>query len=286
MTRKAVINFEPVVQWVGGKGQLLDRLLPLVPARFGAYHEPFFGGGALFFTLAENGQLFNGATLNDKNSDLINVYQVVRERPEALIAELVLLSHGFTDDELVNEQYYKAARRLHNSKTLVDPLQRAAVFMFLNRMCFNGLWRVNRKGEFNVGYRKDCNRDIVRADQLRKASKLLTNTAFMSVDFINTLAPIRSGDFVYFDPPYQPVSETANFTAYIGDFDESHQLQLAQECFQLHQRDVYVMVSNAYHPYVLSLYPGWRHTIVDAKRSINSDGAKRGNVKELIITNY
>lgn len=284
-------SYEPVVQWVGGKAQLLDTIIPMLPSSFGNYHEPFFGGGALFLELASTGALgrqCQGATyLNDINHKLMNVYDVVARKPEALIAELKVL------DRYKDQEWYTAVRELFNTgkdergQPLSD-VWSAALFMYLNRMCFNGLYRVNSKGEFNVNFRKDPNRDIVREEALRKAHAYLRNAHLSSVSFEEALRNVAPGDFVFLDPPYVPISATAKHTSYFGEFGPAEQIRLMEECRRLSRLGAFVMTTNAEHDWVKRAYSGWYMRTAPARRSVNSDPSARGLgvVNDLIITNY
>ena len=265
------------IKWVGGKNQLLADLEGHLPNTFRTYFEPMFGGGALFFRLHQRRLLLN-AVLSDTNEELMAAYTVIRDDVEGLIKTLLTLP--FSD---MSRNRYEEIRAL----TYKDPMWVAARFIYLNRLGFNGLYRVNRKGEFNVPYGTYTNPTVCYPDRLRTASVALKGALLSSVSFDDIVVTIASGDFVYFDPPYFPVSETAKFTSYTrGGFGDADQIQLAKVAHELKQRGVHVMLSNSDVPEVRSLYKGFHFHPIMARRSVNSVGSKRGRVPELIITSY
>ena len=270
------VECRPFIKWAGGKTQLLPNLLKRIPTSFNRYLEPFVGGGALFFALKPK-----SAYLADCNTELINCYQAVRDDVQGLIKEL-------KDYHYDKDQYY-AVRELdrHESFSALSQIKRAARLIYLNKTCFNGLYRVNSKGYFNVPYGSHRNPTILDANNLLQCSKALAPTILKSGPFEEILEVAQEGDFVYFDPPYAPISDTADFTAYAqGGFDDSAQELLLLVCLQLHQRGVKWMVSNSNAPIIQELYRGFRIESVPASRSINSRADKRGPVLELIIRNY
>lgn len=271
---------KPIVKWAGGKSKLLHELLAHVPSpRVRIYVEPFAGGAALFFALARAGR-FERAVLTDRNEELVACYRAVRDDVEALIDALA----GYTHDE---ERYY--AERDRDTRGLSD-VERAARFIFLNRTCFNGLWRVNSKGKFNVPFGRYKNPRIRDPEGLRAASRALAGAAVEVADFATTvkeLAVLDERDFVYFDPPYLPVSETADFTAYAsGGFGQAEQERLVDTLGWLRERKVRAMLSNADTKRSRALYAGFRRTTVTMPRSINSDPTKRGDARELLVFNF
>ena len=271
---------EPVLKWAGGKRQLLPEITARFPASYDRYHEPFFGGGAVFFHLEPD-----GATINDVNERLVTFYEVVRDDPEALIE--ANRTHEHSDD------YYYDARdefnELHRveGKTGERAVREASLLLYLNRTGFNGLYRENADGEFNVPVGRYANPDWVQADRIRAASEALRNTAVHNGDFEYVLDEAAAGDLVYFDPPYQPVSTTANFNDYHADgFDRDDQRRLRDLAAALDENGVYVVLSNS--PPVAELYEdlsSFEVDVVDATRAINSDGDERGEVAEVLITN-
>lgn len=267
----------PFVKWVGGKRSIVQELVKRLPKPFNSYWEPFIGGGALFFEVQP--RLTNGAHLSDSNLDLVLTYQAVKRDPEKLIA--LLQDHAKLHGETY---YYKVREQFH----LQDPIQIAARFIYLNKTCFNGLYRVNKKGEFNVPIGSYVNPAIVDADNIRACHKALQGATIEYKDYL-TIEP-KAGDFVYCDPPYHPVGVTANFTSYTKlDFGEREQAQLRDFALRLGKQGVKVMVSNSDTPLIRDLYrtgKGFRLRQVQAPRMVNCKGDGRGDVNELIITTY
>jgi len=262
----------PPIKWVGGKGQLIPQFEPLFPRRFGGYHEPFFGGGAVFFRL-----LPERAVLIDKNPELINFYLVLRDRLDDLIAHA--RRHR-------NEAgYYYEIRGMDPDR--MDPVARASRFLYLNRTAFNGLWRVNRRGKHNVPFGRYKNPKIADEESLRAAAEALKRAEILLDDFGRVLDFARPGDFVYLDPPYHPVSETARFTRYTAeDFGPEDQARLAGVFRELDRRGCLVMLSNSDTEFIRGLYRGYDVRTVRARRAINSKAERRGPVSELVIRNY
>ena len=263
----------PFVKWAGGKGQLLTALDWLLPPRFSAYHEPFLGGGAVFFHLRPS-----AAYLSDQNEELINTYRIVRDQVEEL-----LISLGKHKNE---RDYYYSIRALDPQD--LDRVERASRFIYLNKTCYNGLYRVNKQGRFNVPFGKYKNPRYADADNLRAASAALQHARVLEVaDFSQTLKRAGAGDFIYFDPPYVPVSETARFTSYTADsFGLRDQIRLHHVFTQLDQMGCYVMLSNSDTPTIRELYRGFRCETVKAHRFINSNKHRRGHVTEVVVVNY
>jgi DNA adenine methylase len=264
----------PFLKWAGGKRQLLPELLARLPGSFRRYHEPFLGGGALFFALAERGhEGARGAVLSDVNPELVNAYQVVRDRVETLIT----LLGAFRNEE----EFYYEVREQDPSR--LDPVQRAARLIYLNKTCFNGLFRENRHGRFNVPFGRYRQPLICAPNELRAASKALRGASIERRPFEAALELASPGDFVYCDPPYAPISRTASFTGYTGGgFDETAQRRLADRVRALGDAGVHVLVSNSWVPLTQSLYDGLRVEKVLASRAINSRGDRRGKVPELL----
>lgn len=265
----------PFVKWAGGKRQLLHELLGRLPQRFHHYHEPFVGGGALFFALSEQGHFAQKkARLSDINAELINTYQIVRDRVETLI--LVL-------SQFQNEESFYYEVRAQDPQTL-EPVQRAARMIYLNRTCFNGLFRENRQGRFNVPFGHYRAPQFLRPQDLRAASRALRGISIERTSFEEILSLAQPGDFVYCDPPYAPVSSTASFTSYsAGGFDTAAQTRLANLVRELGNRGVSVLLSNSAVPLTRKLYEGLYIEHVYASRAINSCGDRRGKVPELLV---
>ena len=273
----------PLLKWVGGKRQLLPELSKYIPATFGRYHEPFLGGGALFFALAADKRLGDGASLSDANLELVNVYQRVRDDVSSVVEHLKEMEPRQDKDT------YLAVRQSFNEHSLGECSQswRAAQFIYLNKVGFNGLHRVNASGKFNVPHGKRSAPVVFDAENLRACSAALQCADVTPGDFFERLARAAPGDLVYCDPPYAPVSDTANFTGYTaGGFGPSQQKTLRDLARDLSKRGVNVILSNADVPSIRELYalPCFELHAVQAKRAINCDAGKRGAVGELIIT--
>lgn len=271
----------PIVKWVGGKRQLLEEINSLIPSSFGTYFEPFFGGGAVLFDLQPK-----RAVINDINKELINTYNVVKNNVSELIEEL--------EKHENNADYFYKLRDIDRQdlfKQYTD-IQRASRFIYLNKTCYNGLYRVNSLGYFNspFGYYKNPN--IVNAPTLKAVNQYLNNNnvELLSEDFEKVLLLAKKNDFVYLDPPYDPVSETSNFTGYNeSGFNKDSQIRLKNLCDMLDKKGVKFLLSNSATEFIIALYsqnPNYTIKIVDAKRHINCKSDKRGSVKEVLIYNY
>lgn len=289
----------PVLKWAGSKLRLIKQMedfLPSVHLKY--YEEPFVGGGALLFWMLNNrGGFFEHIVANDHNSDLIGMYQSIQNSVEPLIGELEELQQGIRTARDPYD-FYLTRREEYNSSTCTEQVRRAALLVFLNRTCFNGLYRVNQKGHFNVPFGKRPFAMIYNADLLRKDSEVLKRVIFTCGDYKDALAPVEFQDqaFYYFDPPYRPLSHTSNFSRYTKDlFGEEKQIELALHCQQLDRLGANVMVSNSdtsetnpdddfYERY----FPRTRfnHHRVYAPRLVNANPYKRGPIPEILIENY
>lgn len=274
---------KPFLKWAGGKSQLLDQLTDLFPKSFSRYCEPFAGSAAVYwhiFSLREKGKLnFTSARITDSNAELINTYRIVRDDVKALIE--LLLAHRKNH----NKEYYYQIRSLRPSR-LTD-IERAARFIYLNKTCFNGLYRVNRSGQFNVPMGSYKDPSIFDIEELVTASQALQEVELATCDFHDTLNWAQAGDFIYFDPPYAPVSKTSSFTSYTEkSFGEREQIELATLFRQLDSRGCKVMLSNSWVKPVLDLYKDFTCIEVKASRAINSNPEKRGKISELVVINY
>ncbi|WP_035243363.1 DNA adenine methylase [Desulfitobacterium hafniense] len=269
----------PVVKWVGGKRQLLEDLTPLFPKRVMSYCEPFFGGGAVLFKLQPD-----TAWVNDINSELIRMYEVIRDDVEELIRAL-----GEHPNE---EEHFYRVRDWDRDKEKygnLSKVQKAARVIYLNKTCYNGLFRVNNDGEFNTPFGHYKNPNIVNEHTLRAVSAYFQRAqiTFSSTDYAEVLAGVAKGTFVYLDPPYDPVSSTANFTGYAkGGFDRAEQIRLRECCDELDRRGIKFMLSNSATEFIKEQYGAYLITIVKAKRAINSNAAKRGQIDEVVVRNY
>ncbi len=270
---------QPVVKWVGGKRQLLPNLIPLFPKGIESYCEPFFGGGAVLFNLQpEQGQI------NDINEDLMNMYTVIRDNVEELI---VLLSQYRNEpDFFYSIRDWDRDKEKYNK---LDKIVKASRLIYLNKTCYNGLFRVNNAGEFNTPYGYYKNPNIVNAKVLRAVHDYLNsaNVIITSVDFSETLNSVSPSTLVYLDPPYDPVSNTASFTGYSKTgFSKDEQIRLKKECDELHKRGVKFVLSNSATPFIIDLYSNYKISTVQARRIVNSVASKRGDVDEVIVRNY
>jgi len=286
----------PVLKWAGGKRQLLDELYLRFPAEFDGYHEPMVGGGALFFDLEPA-----DATVNDTNPRLVNFYEQVRDRPDELIGRLRAfgdpeadpdpeLAYAETDrkGEPIQHYYYQQRERFNRrpNDEAFDELEEAALLLYLNRTCYNGLYRENQRGEFNVPVGRYANPDWVRADEIRAASAALSGTAIHNRDFEYVRERATGGDLVYFDPPYEPTSPTASFTDYSAEgFGREDQERLLDLALELDDRGVYVVLSNSGVMYEFYDDAGFSVETEGATRAINSDAEGRDEVDEIIATN-
>jgi DNA adenine methylase len=269
----------PFLKWVGGKGRILSQLTPLLPPGIARMRhvEPFVGGGALFFARAPE-----RALLCDVNPSLVGTYAAIRDDVEAVIAELDLLSAAHSV-----EAYYDVRARYNGTRASTHAAARAAMFVYLNKTCFNGLHRVNRKGEFNVPAGRYKNPKIVDPAGLRAASRALGRADLRCTGFEALLELARPGDFVYFDPPYVPLSATSSFTSYAQDgFTHDDQVRLRDVYRALDRRGCKLMLSNSDAPVVHELYAKYRVDLVAAPRAINCDARGRGKVTEVVVRNY
>jgi DNA adenine methylase len=277
----------PVVKWAGGKTQLLDELDSCMPLKFDRYFEPFLGGGALFFYLISNKNKSFTAYLSDINSELINSYVVIKDNVEDLIE--LLTAHEIEYKKNPSQYYYHLR---NDKKTDNNKIARAAIFIALNRTCFNGLYRVNRQGLFNAPWGKYKEPVICNSDNLRNVSVALRESkAIIEVRDYKEVLPCKAKewDLIYLDPPYNPVSSTAYFTKYTyNGFSCKDQKDLAKIFRQLDNKGCKVLLSNSSTPFVRKLYADFDKYIleVNALRSINCNGSRRAGHKELIIRNY
>ena len=272
----------PFLKWAGGKTQLLPQLRVAAPRRIDTYYEPFLGGGALFFALQAE-QRFKRAVLSDSNAELINAYQQVRDQIDDLIAALAVHRRKYIEADAADRKAYYYRIR---AKRPTCPVGRAARLIFLNKTCFNGLYRVNGSGRFNVPHGRYKNPAICDEGGLQAASRALQGVELLTADFAEAVQAAGPGDFVYCDPPYVPLSQTASFTAYTAaDFGPAEQSRLAATAESLRARGAALLLSNSGHPDVAQLYQdgGFQLETVEAARAINSNGAARGAVAEYLI---
>jgi DNA adenine methylase len=266
------------IKWAGGKSQLIEQYRPFFPNKIERYFEPFLGSGAVFFFVKKT---FNPKeiSLSDTNEELIIVFKVVRDNVEELIKSLKKRK------ALNSREYFYKVRKEEPAK--ISSVERASRLIYLNKTCYNGLYRVNAKGEFNVPYGKYKNPSIFNEKILREGSRLLKNVKIKVASFEMILDHIKKGDFIYFDPPYMPISKTSSFTSYTKDvFLENEQEKLAKVFRQLDKKGCLLMLSNSDHSHIRKLYAGFNIQSIKARRAISCIGTKRGEIKELLITNY
>ncbi len=277
MTDKLVT---PFLKWVGGKRQIMPSIVSLLPENIKEYSyvEPFIGGGAVLFHLQPE-----IAIINDFNAELINVYEVIKNNLDELIADL---------KKHKNEAgYFYEIRRLDRTKDYgnLTKVQRASRIIFLNKTCFNGLYRVNNAGEFNAPFGRYKNPNIVNERTLKAVNEYFNNNniTFSCQDYEEVLKKLDRNSFVYLDPPYHPLSESSNFTGYVqGGWDTADQVRLREACDELTKKGIKFLLSNSAAPFIKEQYKNYTIQIVKANRAINSNGAERGEIDELLIKNY
>ena len=276
-----MIKGKPFVKWAGGKRQIIDKLLKYAPEEFDTYYEPFVGGGAFLFELSPK-----NAVINDYNKELMNVYECIKNSDKFDKMCKELNNHEANH----SEEYYYQIRNLDRDKNKFSKLadyKRAARTIYLNKACFNGLYRVNSKNEFNVPFGKKSKVNTYEGQNLGIICGYLNynNIKLLSTDFEEAVKDAKKGDFIYFDPPYD--SDTSTFNSYTEDgFGKEEQKRLAGVYKKLADKGCYVMLSNHNTKLVNELYKEFNINVIEAKRNINSNGAKRGKVEEVIITNY
>lgn len=266
----------PIVKWVGGKRQLMFELIKNMPKSYNRYFEPFIGGGALFFELQPE-----QAYISDMNEELINLYSVVRDNVYELIDDL--------SKHEVSKEYFLEIRNIDRTEqyTELSDVERASRFIYLNRTCFNGMYRVNSQGQFNVPFGHYKNPRIIDENNLLNCSELLKKTEIKCADFSEILTKVKKGDLVYFDPPYVPLNETSSFTSYTKDgFDINMQFKLRDVCDELDNKGVKFMLSNSDTKLVNELYVNYEIKKVFASRQINANADGRGKITEVLVRNY
>lgn len=273
---------KPFLKWVGGKGQLLAQFEDLYPTSYNNYFEPFVGGGAMFFSLSPN-----RAHINDINLTLVQTYLNIKTDVAKIIRRLKKLEREYValegDDR---KAMYYDIREKYN-KLHPEDFERSLYFLFFNKTAFNGVYRENSKGGFNVPIGSYKNPKIVDEENLLLVSRALQKTKVTSGSYIDAVAKAREGDFVYFDPPYHPLSDTSSFTSYSKDsFTREDQIRLRDLFVELDKRGVYVMLSNSSAPFIQELYSAYKQIPVFATRMINSKGDKRGKISEVVVLNY
>ena len=279
MRNNKILLAATFLKWVGGKRQLMDEIKNLLPKTYTTYYEPFIGGGAVLFELQPK-----KAVINDINGELINLYNIIKDDVDGLIEDL-------KKHENTSEYFYKIREKDRNKSEYekLSNIEKASRIVYLNKTCFNGLFRVNKSGEFNSPFGKYKNPNIVNEVTLRAVNKYFNKAdiKILNGDFEEALKGIRKGSFVYMDPPYDPVSSSANFTGYDkGGFNRDEQVRLKLLCDKLDKRGVKFLLSNSATDFIKDLYKEYDIRIVKAKRAINSDASSRGEVDEVLIRNY
>lgn len=275
LEKKSVV---PILKWVGGKRQLFNEIKKYIP-EYKIYYEPFLGGGAVFFGLQPE-----RAVVNDINTSLMCVYQVIRDHTDELIEELK--QHKNEADYFYKIRNWDRDKEAYDRKS---DIQKASRIIYLNKTCYNGLFRVNRAGEFNAPFGRYKNPGIVNEKVLRAMADYLRHPGItlMNTDFEEALRGSQKGDFVYFDPPYDPVSDSANFTGYdMRGFDREEQKRLKLLCDVLNKKGTKFLLSNSATDFIFDLYKEYKIKIIKAKRSVNSRADRRGEVDEVLIRNY
>lgn len=290
---------KPFIKWVGGKGQLLSQLEQLLPPDLEQWHdvtyvEPFVGGGAMLFNMLQRHPNIQRAIINDINPDLTTCYKVVRDAPQELIASLQDIQDEYyaLQDEGSRQGFYITKRNLYNTKAL-DEIENTTLFMFLNRTCFNGLYRVNKRGLFNVPFGKYVSPTICDADNILADSALLQNVEILTGDFHKTLALAETPALFYFDPPYRPLSDTSSFNDYAKEaFNDAAQIRLKEFCDEVHAAGHKFMLSNSDcrgkngDTFFDDLYADYQIDRVWASRNVNANASKRGKLTEILVHNY
>ena len=294
------IKAKPFIKWVGGKGQLIEQLEALLPADFSerenvTYIEPFVGGGAMLFYMLQKYPNIKSAVINDINPDLTLCYQVVRDNPTELVKSLDAIQTEYhalrTEEE--RKIFFLGKRDRFNTKSL-DSIENCTLFFFLNRTCFNGLYRVNKAGKFNVPFGKYSTPTICDADTIYADSRLLQKVEIMTGDFEQTYNKIEDNTFFYFDPPYRPLSNTSSFNDYSKeDFNDNAQIRLKYFCDKLNEIGVDFMLSNSdclgkdgIDRFFDDLFIDYRIERVWASRNVNAIASKRGKLTEIVVNNY
>lgn len=290
---------KPFLKWAGGKSQLINDIEKALPKDISndkfTYIEPFVGSGAVLFWMLNNFPNLKKAVINDINEDLINTYKTIDSRPKELISILQILQnefHGLEGQDEAKKEYYYSKRELYNTRKEEQSGQ-AALFIFLNRTCFNGLYRVNRKNEYNVPMGSYKRPTICDTENILAVSKALHRVEILCGDYEETLNFADNNTLFYFDPPYKPLSETSSFNSYAKDeFNDAEQIRLRDFCHKLDALNHTWILSNSdvkgkdeNDNFFDELYADFKIERVDAKRSINANPEKRGLLKELLITN-
>ena len=277
-TNQKLALAQPFLKWAGGKRQLLPEIKKYLPKKYNTYFEPFVGAGALFFD-----QQPKNAIINDVNTELINCYEVIKNLSIDLIEDLKKHKN--------NEKYFYKVRELDRTKEFknLSIVERASRIIYLNKTCYNGLFRVNRQGQFNAPFGRYKNPNIVNSETIKAINRLLNRNSveILNTDFAKAVSSAKRNDFIYFDPPYDPVSDTASFTGYSSNaFGKSEQERLKDLFEELTRRGCKVMLSNSATDFIYDLYKDYNVIRIQANRNINSVGTNRKKIDEFLILNY
>lgn len=294
------LKAKPFIKWVGGKTQLIDQIDKQLPIDFDnwenvTYIEPFIGGGAMLFYMLQRYSNIERAVINDINSDLCKCYQAVRDMPEQLISSLRAMERNYQNigTEEDRKSFYMKVREHYNEKNM-DVVENTTLFIFLNKTCFNGLYRVNKKGKFNVPFGKYANPTICDAETIRLDSKLLQGVEILNGDFESTFDYAHGNTLFYFDPPYRPLSDTSSFNDYTKEaFNDNSQIRLKNYCDKINKAGYKLMLSNSdgkgkneSDNFFDQLYSSYHIERLWASRSVNSNPQKRGKLTEILVRNY
>ena len=295
-----MVKAKPFIKWVGGKSQLIEQLDAQLPADFDSledvtYIEPFVGGGAMLFYMLQHYPNINHAIINDINPDLTTCYRTVRDNPKELIASLQDIENTYLslNTEEARKEFFMVVRNRYNEKNL-DPIENTTKFFFLNKTCFNGLYRVNKKGLFNVPFGRYSNPTICNPETILKDSELLQRVEILNGDFEETFKYAQGNTLFYFDPPYRPLNDTSSFNNYTKEaFNDNEQIRLKKYCDRINDAGFKFMLSNSDGKSVNGednffdvLYAAYQIERVLASRSINSNPNKRGELTEILVRNY
>jgi len=273
LTGKNIAVAKPFLKWAGGKGRLVEKLKQFFPTEYNRYFEPFIGGGAVFFYLNPK-----EACINDLNEELINLYKVVRNTPQELMLKLDELQPNVDDKE-----FFLKVR----SEVPKDILKRAVRTIYLNRTCYNGMYRVNSAGGFNVPFGDMNNPQLYNKKNITECSYSLKKTTILSGDYKKLIRRIKKNDFVYLDPPYVPLSDTAHFTSYTREkFGENQQIELVEFCKKITKKGALFLLSNSQNKITTELYKDFKCNTIQASRSVAAKASSRKTVNELVVTNY
>ena len=274
---------KPFIKWVGGKSKLIPELEKYFPKKFNRYYEPFVGGGALFFQIKQNYDV-RFSSINDINKKLIIAYKQIQKNPKKIILLLKKIENKYKKLSLSNQKdFFYEIREKYNKKNLND-ITTTTYLIFLNKTCFNGMYRENSKGEYNIPFGDQKNPTICDEKNILAVSKSLKNTEITNLSFEQAVKKCKKGDFIYFDPPYYPINATSNFTSYHKNtFEPDEQEKLRDVFVSLTKKGCFVMLSNSNTEFIKKLYKNFNKYELYAARSINSKGSRRGKIKEIVV---